>query len=93
MDLDLLLRTYASRRVLPALLQNQTSICGLELRRAVTEVDLAFLVYTTRHVLHAIADRLLVNIQSESPMRNSGRSNVYNMYGSGFGNMGSRSAN
>ena len=29
MDRDLLLRTYASRRMVPALLQNQTSICGL----------------------------------------------------------------
>ena len=37
MDRDLLLRTYASRRMVPALLQNQTSICGLKLRRAVTE--------------------------------------------------------
>jgi hypothetical protein len=36
-DQDLLVRMFASRRMVPAPSQNQTSICGLELRRAVTE--------------------------------------------------------
>jgi hypothetical protein len=36
-DRDLWLRMYASRPMVPASLQNQTSICGLKLSRAVTE--------------------------------------------------------
>jgi len=36
-NLNLALRTYASRLMIPASLQNQTSICGLKLPGAVTE--------------------------------------------------------